>query len=274
MLLYPKYTAMLSLPLKKLGKIFQPIYLIKKAYKVIPYLILALSLSSINSHATEQQDHSQHAEHPVKMGLHGMLLFGSQYGLFASHLPMFHQPHNAQVVYQLSFADPKIQAEVIKGIRASANSHDPVWTIVPTTFDLSLLDPQHPQSITQLTVDVVKGHFERGGEMQWQAQTINVDKMELFTLLPLESGLAKEANNHYFNLNYKPNDKVQFLVNTLTSRPDADHIVRLDEVNASLPKTVTLAAEQHLYNTEAQLSSALPDVTNVQRIYLELGELK
>jgi hypothetical protein len=272
MLLYSKFTAMLSL--KNLGDIGQSQSLIKKASTLIPYLMLALSLLSINSHATGLQDHSQHAEHPVKMGLHGMLLFGSQYGLFASHLPMFHQPHNAQVVYKLSFADPTIQAEVIEGIRASANSNDPIWTIVPTTFDLSLLDPKHPQNITQLTVDVVKGHFERGGKMQWQAQKINVDKMELFNPLPLKSGLAKEADNHYLNLNYQPNDKVQFLVNTLMSRPDADHIVRLDEVQAPLAKTIILAADQHLFNTEAQLSSVLPEVTSVHRIYLELGELK
>lgn len=270
MLLYCKFTAMLSL--NKIGDIGQSP--ITKAFKFIPYLMLILSLPSINSHATGRQDHGQHAEHPVKMGLHGMLLFGSQYGLFASHLPMFHQPHNAQVVYKLSFVDPKIQAEVVEGIRASANSKDPVWTIVPTTFDLSLLDPKHPQHITQLTIDVVKGHFERGGKMQWQAQTINVDKMELFNPLPLESGLVKEANNHYLNLNYQPNDKVQFLVNTLTSRPDADHIVRLDEVQAPLAKTIILAAEPHLFNTEAQLSSVLPAHTSVQRIYLELGELK
>ncbi|MGI2175628.1 hypothetical protein [Shewanella ulleungensis] len=272
MLLYSKFTAMLSL--KNLGDIGQPQSLMKKASTLIPYLMLALSLLSINSHATGLQDHSQHAEHPVKMGLHGMLLFGSQYGLFASHLPMFHQPHNAQVVYKLSFADPTIQAEVIEGIRASANSNDPIWTIVPTTFDLSLLDPKHPQNITQLTVDVVKGHFERGGKMQWQAQKINVDKMELFNPLPLKSCLAKEADNHYLNLNYQPNDKVQFLVNTLMSRPDADHIVRLDEVQAPLAKTIILAADQHLFNTEAQLSSVLPEVTSVHRIYLELGELK
>ncbi|GGP96566.1 hypothetical protein [Shewanella ulleungensis] len=272
MLLYSKFTAMLSL--KNVGDIGQPQSLIKKASTLIPYLMLALSLLSINSHATGLQDHSQHAEHPVKMGLHGMLLFGSQYGLFASHLPMFHQPHNAQVVYKLSFADPTIQAEVIEGIRASANSNDPIWTIVPTTFDLSLLDPKHPQNTTQLTVDVVKGHFERGGKMQWQAQKINVDKMELFYPLPLKSGLAKEADNHYLNLNYQPNDKVQFLVNTLMSRPDADHIVRLDEVQAPLAKTIILAADQHLFNTEAQLSSVLPEVTSVHRIYLELGELK
>ena len=274
MLIYSKHTANFCSFLYQFMHINLVIPLIKKVYNPVTYLLLGLSLLSINSHSTEPQDHSQHAEHPVKMGLHGMLLFGSQYGLFASHLPMFHQPHNAQVVFKLSFADPKIQAEVINGINVSAKSDDPVWTIVPTTFDLSLLDPKHPQHISQLTVDVVKGHFERGGKMQWQAQTINVDKMELFNPLPLESGLVKEANNHYLNLNYQPNDKVQFLVNTLTSRPDADHIVRLDEVQTPLAKTIILAAEPHLFNTEAQLSSVLPAHTSVQRIYLELGELK
>ncbi|MCT8988416.1 hypothetical protein [Shewanella phaeophyticola] len=126
MLIYSKHTATFCSSLNLLKHKSQVIPLIKSAFNAIPYLFLGLILLSINSHATEPQEHSQHAEYPVKMGLHGMLLFGSQYGLFASHLPMFHQPHNAQVVFKLSFADPKIQAEVIKGINVSAKSDDPV----------------------------------------------------------------------------------------------------------------------------------------------------
>ncbi|GGB58087.1 hypothetical protein K8B83_01170 [Shewanella inventionis] len=274
MLIYSKHTANFCSFLYQFMHINLVIPLIKKVFNPVTYLLLGLSLLSINSHATEPQDHSQHAKHPVKMGLHGMLLFGSQYGLFASHLPMFHQPHNAQVVFKLSFADPKIQAEVINGINVSAKSDDPVWTIVPTTFDLSRLDPKHSNHTSQLTVDVVKGHFERGGEMQWQAQTINVDKIVLFNPLPLESGLNKSANNDYHTLNYHPDDKVQFIVNTLSVRPDADHIVRIDNVQTPLPSQLTLAADKRLFISEKQLSSALSGKENVTRIYLELGELK
>jgi hypothetical protein len=39
-------------------------------------------------------------------GVHGMALFGGKDALFASHLPMFHAPHNQQVILQIEIHDP------------------------------------------------------------------------------------------------------------------------------------------------------------------------
>ncbi|WP_373990514.1 hypothetical protein [Duganella sp. BuS-21] len=49
----------------------------------------------------------------VTHGEHGMVLFGGKKGLYASHLPMFHAPHDYQVILQLHVADAATDAGAI-----------------------------------------------------------------------------------------------------------------------------------------------------------------
>ena len=39
------------------------------------------------------------------VGGHGMAVFGGRVGLYASHLPMFHTPHDSQIVLRFRLAD-------------------------------------------------------------------------------------------------------------------------------------------------------------------------
>ena len=43
-------------------------------------------------------------------GQHGMALFGGKEGLYASHLPLFHAPHDHQVILRVHVADPTTDA--------------------------------------------------------------------------------------------------------------------------------------------------------------------
>ena len=276
--------------------VFSPLF-IRRFYKYFSRSLLAiLMLLPLTTNATRVDTSSNSPITPqVRVGLHGMLLFGSEYGLFASHLPMFHTPHNAQVVLQLTFDDPQINTAVINGLTLSAASGYPIWTIVPQQFDLSMLSPAHPNHINHLSVDIVKGHFERGGEIQWKNQGLTVNKIIIFNELDIQFEQQKTNNNTYLKVNNTPDDKVQFLVKRLTTRPDADHIVRLDNVGNSLPAEIVIPIDAaNLFNDEAQLHAALPDtapknttlssastklkttspMTTVSRVYIELDELK
>ncbi|MBB1425258.1 hypothetical protein H5181_02150 [Shewanella sp. SG44-2] len=276
--------------------VFSPLF-IRRFYKYFSRSLLAiLMLLPLTTNATQVDTSSNSPITPqVRVGLHGMLLFGSEYGLFASHLPMFHTPHNAQVVLQLTFDDPQINTAVINGLTLSAASGYPIWTIVPQQFDLSMLSPDHPSHIEHLNVDIVKGHFERGGEIQWKNQGLTVNKIIIFNELDIQFEPQKTNNNTYLKVNNTPDDKVQFLVKRLTTRPDADHIVRLDNVGNSLPAEIVIPIDAaRLFNDEAQLHAALPDtapknttlssastklkttspMTTVSRVYIELDELK
>ncbi|KVX00634.1 hypothetical protein [Shewanella frigidimarina] len=275
-----------------------PLFMHRFYHDLYRGLLAILILLPLSANAT-QIDTSSNSPSPVtpqvRVGLHGMLLFGSEYGLFASHLPMFHTPHNAQVVLQLTFDDPQINTAVINGLTLSAASGYPIWTIVPQQFDLSMLSPAHPNHINHLSVDIVKGHFERGGEIQWKNQGLTVNKIIIFNELDIQFEQQKTNNNTYLKVNNTPDDKVQFLVKRLTTRPDADHIVRLDNVGNSLPAEIVIPVDAaNLFNDEAQLHAALPDtapknttlsaastklkttspMTTVSRVYIELDELK
>ena len=60
-------------------------------------------------------------------GSHGMALFGGKEALYASHLPMFHAPHDYQVVLQVHIADPKLDA----ALRQRLDGKTALWTIDP-----------------------------------------------------------------------------------------------------------------------------------------------
>jgi len=61
---------------------------------------------------------------PLTWGEHGMALFGGKAGLYASHLPMFHAPHDYQVLLQIHIADPKVDA----ALRRRLDGKTALWT--------------------------------------------------------------------------------------------------------------------------------------------------
>jgi hypothetical protein len=75
----------------------------------------------------------------VTYGEHGMALFGGKEGLYASHLPMFHAPHDYQVIL-VHVADPATDA----ALRKRLDGKTALWTIAPEKFELSRLAPQAP----------------------------------------------------------------------------------------------------------------------------------
>lgn len=93
---------------------------------------------------------------PAKHGVHGMVLFGRA-GLWASHLPMYEAPHDAQVVLALTFADPAEAA----AYRAELGDA-PLVTFVPEPFDLLALAPDGA-GVPRLRGAIYRGHFERDG---------------------------------------------------------------------------------------------------------------
>lgn len=87
--------------------------------------------------------------------VHGMLLFGNKV-TYASHLPMFHAPHDYQVILKLSLSGGKALAgyEIIKKDSKS------IFTLVPETMDLTKIISGEKTTFSAL---IYHGHFERGG---------------------------------------------------------------------------------------------------------------
>jgi hypothetical protein len=86
-----------------------------------------------------------------RMGGHGMIIFGDASGTFMSHIPMFHVPHDAQVILQVT----------LSGLGAtSPDMSDANYTFAPDDFSLNDLVSGR---ISSFTGSLFRGNFEQGG---------------------------------------------------------------------------------------------------------------
>jgi len=133
-------------------------------------LLTGLVLTSPSSNAEKHSlDHS-------RMGSHGMVLFTDGNLLFASHLPLYHRPHDLQLIYRIKTAKKE---EIIAYLQADKskikpNSRKTMVTILPQPFDLNKLTLNESLKIN---VTVFKGHFERGGSAWLEQQNVEFTTM-------------------------------------------------------------------------------------------------
>lgn len=91
---------------------------------------------------------------------HGMVLFGNNTH-YISHLPMYHSPHDYQVVAQVSLSNyPRAQTlDIYESVKGNGQV---LFTLAPQIdFDLEELIAGNVKEIPAL---LYSGHFERGGE--------------------------------------------------------------------------------------------------------------
>lgn len=152
------------------------------------------------------------------MGSHGMAVFGGREGLYASHLPMFHVPHDSQLVLRFHLADAKAD----KALRETLAREPRLWTFDPEPFDLLRFATGHQKPLREFKARFFEGHFERGGKPQAREQRVVVDEVLLFRRL---SAAPREAARGSYRLIGKGDE--WFAFKTIDRRPDFDHIVRL-----------------------------------------------
>ena len=166
---------------------------------------------------------AQPAEHPVGYGSHGMAVFGGRDGLYASHLSMFHAPHDAQVLLRFHLADASVDAS----LRARLALRPQLWTLDPESFDLHRLQPGNAEPLKQFGARFVQGHFERGGEERFAGQTVVIDEVLLFKSLdfkPASEGTVPHSAGRYLLLG---SGREYFAVKEIDRRPDFDAIVAM-----------------------------------------------
>ncbi len=160
------------------------------------------------------------AAEPIGYGSHGMAVFGGRDGLYASHLPMFHAPHDTQVLLRFHLADRRVDAS----LRARLALRPQLWTLDPEHFDLHRLQPGHAQPLKQFTARFVQGHFERGGVQRFAQQTVVVDEVLFFKPLvykPSTDGVVAPSAGRYLLLG---SGREFFAVKEIDRRPDFDTI--------------------------------------------------
>ncbi|MES2320562.1 MAG: hypothetical protein V4631_24045 [Pseudomonadota bacterium] len=199
------------------------------------------------------------------MGEHGMALFGGKQGLYAAHLPMFHAPHDYQVILRLRLAD-KAQD---RALRSRLNGKTALWTLAPERFEIDRLAPGAPHPLGAFKADLVLGHFEQGGKTQYAGAGVIVEQVLLYRQLSPE--LVQASTARYLQLG---TGTQRFLVKQVDSRPDFDHIVaiRASKGASAAPFEV---AKQALAETPAQaLQRALPAARVLGTVYFSTEDLK
>jgi hypothetical protein len=197
--------------------------------------MLSLTLAAVSapmSVTAAQPAATQNAPTQMALGLHGMAVFGGTEGLYASHLPMFHTPHDSQVIFRFHLEDPQLD----QSLRATLAQHAKLWTLAPEKFDLLRLSPKHATPLKQFNASFFDGHFERGGAEKFTNAQVVVDEMLFFKRLNAEKLQSRLAHYHLLG-----KGKERFLFKEIDQRPDYDHIVALRLKNSTrLPSTITL----------------------------------
>lgn len=197
--------------------------------------------SQTSTNAKSKDVSTQKASH---WGLHGMLVFGGKEGLYASHLPMFHAPHDRQLIFRFHLLDAKID----NALRASLARAPEVWTLEPEEFDLDRLQAKTANALRQFTGRLVQGHFERGGKERYTQQTVVIDEIIVFnTLSPKEQA---QSTGHYYVIG---SGSEKFLMKKIDRRPDFDLLVSLKPVPKSKPASELLLPTNTLQLPDTQL---------------------
>lgn len=148
---------------------------------------------------------------PAYEGIHGMVVFNNASALYASHLPLYRKPHNAQLIYKIEAKDPALIFLV--------RDADMV-TIKPEKFNLQRL--MRGEELT-VKADVYIGHFERGGSRIYEQVELTFSKQ--IYLRMLEDLGEPTTAQIYDEVELKKG--LRILVHQIQGSPSYDHLILL-----------------------------------------------
>lgn len=173
-----------------------------------------------------EHEHDNGGEHST-MGSHGMLLFGEE-TLYLSHLPMFENPHNFQVLLEVGFDDA-----VLEALRADREAGGELHTFDPEEFPISELDDRSgTPARTSIVGTVFHGHFERGGTPIIRQVTAQIRNVVCFRELDTKATHDPDRDLSYLCFGRAGQ---RYLAHQITASPDFDQVLTATLV----PGTVT-----------------------------------
>jgi hypothetical protein len=215
--------------------------------------------------------------------VHGMLMVGNS-NVYLSHLPMFHLPHDYQVLLEVTLREERGGLDPAARYRKDRETTgEAIYTWMPKPFILSTL--LLPGSSSSMVGAVFRGHFERGGvpitSNQVQADISRVLYYHQFAA-------ADEAPRHLRYLLFGTAAE-PFVAHVITRAPDYDHVLAVDLGEApagwngtAMPlefqgrqnvQTQRLKPQEELDAVAAELKGASVHLTVRQELYFETGDL-
>ena len=151
-----------------------------------------------------------------RMGVHGMVVFGSpSTGLYMSHIPMFHKPHDMQAIFSVSFP-------------GTDDFRDGLYTFQPQKFSLDDVLLGH---LTTVRGTLYRGSFEGDGQPMRDV-TVKVERVLGYTQLDMDSPPAPDLEYQVVGGGTRGRDA--YLFHPISKPPDFDQIVRLDLSRSNL----------------------------------------
>ena len=182
---------------------------------------------------------------PKYMGVHGMVLMSKSSTIFASHLPMYHKPHNVQLVYKLEVKDFNL-VQVVRD--------NELVTVKPKPFNLQRL--MRGEKVT-VNAELYIGHFERDGMKVYDNITLVFDKQLYMREL---SDIKPSSNEQEYDVISYNSKADRLYIHRLQQAPSFDHIIHIDRTAGCLDK----------FNT----SSAVPKRNELQFKFMNCGTMK
>jgi hypothetical protein len=155
-----------------------------------------------------------HADPPA---VHGMLLFGND-SSYVSHLPMFHSPHDYQLLAKVQISDfPRAQtSQIYEQAKAEGEK---LFTLVPKAMDLTkLIDG----SIQEFSGVIYQGHFERGGKALGPI-VVKIENLIIAQKLNAQTPPPAEESYLVFGTSGE-----YFAAHLIGGRPNFDYIVQTE----------------------------------------------
>lgn len=181
---------------------------------------------------------------PAYEGIHGMVLVSHSSKIYASHLPLYHKPHDYQILYKLDVKDVAL-VQLVRDM--------PMVTIKPEKFNLQRLI--RGEKIA-LKADVYEGHFEREGMVVYKDMTLSFDKqLYVRQLKELDEPNRKQV---YDIIDISKDSKIY--VHQIQKAPSYDQLLHIDQRSSCLPTIYT--------------RDSVPDEKQTLMRFLNCGTLK
>lgn len=207
-----------------------------------------------------------------KPSTHGMLIFGTE-KTYASHLPMFHSPHNYQIILELELDAATKKLFIVD---QEKNPEYATYTIEPEKFVL----PEMIQNPKSFKANLYRGHFERGGIKIAADIHVIIKKIIYYTKFKTDEARSVKTNFIVFG-----NSKEQFIAHQITNKPDFDQIIKIKTTTnftfenknyelVTLNKTENSTIGVSSNEIEADYNSNPTNLTLLKQLYLEFDDLK
>lgn len=224
------------------------------------YLFFAIHIYAQSHHVAGPQD---------KPSTHGMLIFGTE-KIYASHLPLFHSPHNYQILLELQLDDKSTE---LYSADQLANPQSVTYTVEPEKFVL----PDKIISRGNFNARLYRGHFERGGIKIADSVSIKIVSVIYFRELN-----TKDQKNETTDFILFGNSKEQYAAHFITNAPDFEQVIQVDAAkllsgNNALFKVITFSEKENSpigVSGNTIETADMGNITLLRQVYLEFEDLK